>query len=287
MSLAMAVAMTGFAQKPVVKKTDLANQPVKMNAPVLKGNEAPAADFGQQFVLPSVSNNTVTRDRDYQFEEYQIMTTNYDLQTNSALGNRIATWPDGSAAFTATWDHSGNTSFPDRGTGYNFYTPDSKGFGEEPEVRIEPIKAGWPSIAAQGDGEILASHAHSKVQIYKREMKGQGEWENIWESDVNTTWPRIATTGNGQYVHLVSAEQNSSNTLQNYVYYSRSTDGGQTFSELAYPPEVDVEGMYRYDIGADDYVVATNGDNIAILFGGINYDLFYIISHDNGETWEK
>ena len=285
LSLAMAVAMTGFAQKPVVKKTDLANQPVKMNARVLKGNETQATDFGQQFVLPSVSNNTVTKGDD-RFDEYQIMTTNYDLQSNSALGNRIATWPDGSAAFTATWDHSGNTSFPDRGTGYNFFSPED-GFGDEPEARIESVKAGWPSIAAMGNGEILASHANSKVQVYKRETKGQGEWENVWESPVNTTWPRIATTDNGQYVHLVSAEQNSSNTLENYVYYARSTDGGQTFTELAYPPLVDVEGMYRYDIGADDYVMATNGKNIAILFGGLNYDLFYIISHDNGETWEK
>ena len=280
MSLAMAVALTGFAQKVTLKKSDLSKQSVKTSVRELKGNETPALSFEQE-VLPKASTSRSLRG----YSEYNIMITNYDLQTNSALGNRIASWPDGSAAFVATWDNTGTTSYGNRGTGYNYF--DGEDFGEMPENRIENAYSGWPSITAAGNSEILASHASSKIHLYKRETKGQGEWENIYNTEMNTTWPRIGTTGNGQYVHLVSAEQNSSNTLQNYVYYYRSTDGGVTFTEPAYPPMVDVEGMYRYDIGADDYVMATNGNTVAILFGGLNYDLFYIISRDNGETWEK
>ena len=287
MSLAMAVAMTGFAQKPVVNKSDLAKQPVEMSARVLRGNEAPSNDFGQQIAVPTVNSNRVAKGMDYPYEEYEAMTTYYDLQTNSALGNRIAVWPDGCAAFTATWDNTGSASYGNRGTGYNFYIPDMKGMGDQPNNRVESSYSGWPSIATSGESELLASHASSKVHLYKRDVKGEGDWNNIWNSEINTTWPRIGTTGDGQYVHLVSAEQNSSNTLENYVYYARSTDGGETFTELAYPPLVDVEGMYRYDIGADDYVMATNGNSVAILFGGMTYDMFYIISRDNGETWEK
>ena len=277
----MAVAMTGFAQKPILKKGDLANQPVKMSARVLKGNEAPAMNFSTPETMPKALNQNATRD----FTEYETMVTNYDLQTNSALGSRIATWNDGTAAVVATWDNSGSSSYDNRGTGYNYF--DGSDFGEAPENRIESVFSGWPSIAPMGEGEVLVSHASSKLHLYKRDMRGEGEWENTWNSEINTTWPRVGTTHNGQYIHIVSAEQNSSNNLINYVYYTRSTDGGQTFSQIAYPPMVDVEGMYRYTIGADDYVMATNGDQVAILFISNNYDLFYIISRDNGETWEK
>jgi len=278
----MAVAMTGFAQKVIVNKSEIANKPVKMAPRVMLGTEtAPAMNFNQE-VMTKATRTHSSRD----FEETQIMTTGYDLQSNSALGNRIATWDDGSAAVVMTWDNSGTTSFSNRGTGYNFY--DGTAFGEEPIERIEDAYAGWPSITAIGEGEIVASHYGSKVHMFKRDVKGEGEWNNIYNSEINVTWPRVATTGNGQYVHLVCDEQVTTFTpSRSYVYYARSTDGGQTFSELAYPPMVDVEDMYRYEISADDYVIATNGDNIAILFGSVNYDLFYIISHDNGETWEK
>ena len=281
-ALALAVSMTGFAQKVVVKKGDVANQPVKVQARTLKGNEAPAMSFEQQEVITKA---TQTR-RERGFEEAQIMTTNYDLQSNSAVGNRIATWDDGSAAVVMTWDNSGSTSYSNRGTGYNYY--DGASFGDEPENRIEDVFSGWPSITAAGEGEIVASHANSKVHLYKRDIKGEGEWNPIYDSDINCTWPRVATTGNGQYVHLIADEQVTTFTpSRSYVYYARSTDGGATFSEMAYPSLVDVEGDYNFQISADDYVIATNGDNIAILFGALNYDLFYIISHDNGETWEK
>ena len=280
-TLAMAVATTGFAQKHLLKKSELTNQSVKMEAPVLKGNEAPVLNFEQ----PEVITKAATHNSSRYLDEYQIMTSYYDLQTNSALGSRVATWADGTAAFVATWDNTGTSSYGNRGTGYNYF--DGSSFGDEPEMRIESAYSGWPSIAPCGDGEILASHANSKIHVYKRETKGEGEWQNTFVTSTNTTWPRIGTTGNGQYVHIVSSLQNSSNTLENYVYYYRSTDGGQTFSDLAYPPLVDVEGMYRYTIGADDYVMATRDNTVAILFGGLNYDMFYIISHDNGETWEK
>ena len=180
MSLAMAVAMTGFAQKPVAKKSDLAKQPVKMSPRVLRGNEAPVMNFGQQEVITKAAQHNSSRG----FDEYQIMTTYYDLQSNSALGNRIATWDDGSAAFVMTWDNTNTTSYGNRGTGYNYF--DGESFGDEPEMRIEDAYAGWPSITAAGEGEILASHYGSKVHLFKRDVKGQGEWTNIYDTPINT-----------------------------------------------------------------------------------------------------
>lgn len=287
----MAVATTGFAQVKGVSQ-EAKNASVTRQKPSAVRTIDGAAAQGIQFNMPQ---NMVNSSRSLDdFDEYTTMTTNYDLQSNSALGNRIATWADGCASFVATWDHSGQTSFPDRGAGYNFYTPDTKGMGDEPEVRQEPMKSGWPSIAACGDGEILASHA-TGVNVYYRPTKGQGEWTllNNWGADYGSpTWPRVVCSGpNDEYVHLVMCKQISlpDGSLDNHVYYVRSTDRGQTWSEMIDFPGInnDLDGDYRNQLSADDYVMAANGNKVAVMFGSYTTEVFYMISNDNGATWER
>ena len=289
----MAVAMTGFAQRASVSN-DVKNASATAKRPAAARQIDGSAAQGIQFSMPQ---NMVSTSRSLDdFDEYQTMTTNYDLQSNSAIGNRIATWPDGSASFVATWDHSGQTSFPDRGAGYNFYSPD-QGMGDEPEVRQEPMKSGWPSIAACGDGEILASHA-TGVNLYYRPTKGQGDWELIynWGNDYESpTWPRVVVSGpNNEYVHVVMCKQISlpDGTLDNHVYYVRIKHVGDTWEvpqELLDFPGIDnsADGEYRNQLSADDYVMAANGNNVAVMFGSYTTEVFYMISHDNGETWER
>ena len=251
MSLAMAVAMTGFAQRVVVSN-DAKSACATAKKPAAVRQIDGSAVEGIQF---SMAKNMVSNRSLDDFDEYTTMTTNYDLQSNSALGNRIATWADGSASFVATWDHSGNTSFPDRGAGYNFYTPDMKGMGEEPEVRQEPMKSGWPTIAACGEGEVLASHA-TGVNLYYRPTKGEGEWELIynWGNDYGApTWPRVVVSGpNNEFIHLVMCKQISlpEGGYDNHVYYVRVKHVGDTWeipTELNDFPGVDNEadGEYR------------------------------------------
>lgn len=281
-SLALAIGMTGFAQRAShnfkVGK-DIVRTAQRNVERVVDGSEANPI----QFTMPErmVTN---TRDVFNDFEDFEIMSSNYDLQSNSALGNRIAVWPDGSAAFTATWDFSGSTSFPDRGTGYNFYDP-ANGFGDAPEERQEPMKSGWPSITKCGDGEILVSHA-SGTNVYYRPTKGEGDWTLVHNFE-DCTWPRVVASGpNDQYVNIVMSTSSPSK-----IWHARSTDGGQTWSDPEeFPTEVfdnAEDGMYKGSFGADDYVMAANGNNVAVLFGSYTTDVFYLISHDNGETWEK
>ena len=279
-TLALAVAMTGFAQRNFSNATKTAEKPSALR--VIDGS----AMEGIQFDMPQHMVQ-VSRER----EEWGTMTTNYDLQSNSALGNRMTSWPDGSVANVATWDHSGNTSFPDRGAGYNFY--DGSSFGDEPEVRQEPMKSGWPSIVACGDGELLASHA-TGVNLYYRPTKGEGEWTLLknWGADYNSpTWPRVVCSGpNDEYIHVVMCKQISvGDSYDNHVYYTRSTDRGQTWSELIDLPLIDNtdDGEYRNQFSADDYVMAANGNNVAVLLSAYTTEVVYIISHDNGETWER
>lgn len=281
--LALVVGMTANAQvKASYKKSEAYKTPVLTSIEQLKGNEpAPTMTFAPSEVMTKVATHNSSRG----FEEWETMVTLYDLQSNGALGNRIATWEDGTAAVVATWGDDGAGGYTNRGTGYNYFDGDA--FGDLPEARIEgSVYSGWPSITPFREGEILASHGNSNVNLFKRDHKGEGEWESFHTFN-NWTWPRIVTTHDGEYIHVIFAEQDASNTLINYVAYSRSTDGGQTWSEPADPPMVDVAGMYRNDIGADDYVMAANGDRVAILFAGAFYDLFYIYSEDNGETWTK
>ena len=283
LSLALAIGMTGFAQKNAKSIMATAQKPNPER--VIDGSQVE----GMQFNMPESMVRTPRHTRS--FDEFITMTTNYDLQSNSALGNRIASWPDGSASVVATWDHSGNTSFPDRGTGYNYFNGND--FGDEPEVRQEPMRSGWPSIAPCGNGEVLASHA-TGVNLYYRPTKGQGEWTLLqnWGSDYGSpTWPRVICSGpNDEYIHLVMCRQISSgDTYDNHIYYTRSTDRGQTWSELIDFPGVDndFDGEYRNQLSADDYVMAANGNDVAVMFGGYTTELFYMISHDNGETWER
>ena len=282
----MAVAMSGFAQKAVVKDA-YKNATVTMEKRSDFRMSDGSAVQGIQFAMPE----HMVQNRDY--TDFTTMTTNYDLQSNSALGNRIATWPDGSASFVATWDHSGNTSYPDRGAGYNFYNAESAAIYDEPEERQEPIKSGWPTITACGNGELLASHGGSptSTHVYYRPTRGEGDWTEVAVLE-NVQWPRIVCSGpNDQYVHVIGAHQEGNSTIgyTNFLHYVRSTDGGQTWGEIMDMPLVDntAEGEYKNSFSADDYVMAANGNDVAILIGSYTTDLFYIISHDNGETWEK
>ena len=289
-ALALAVAMTGFAQRPVAKN-EAKNISVTVQKPSDLRQVDGSAAQSMQFNMPE---HMVKASRSLDdFSEYQTMTTYYDLQSNSAIGNRVAVWPDGTAAVTATWDYSGNVSFPDRGTGYNYY--DGNDFGDEPVVRQEPMKSGWPSIATCGDGELLASHA-TGVNLYYRPTKGEGDWELIfnWGNDFGApTWPRVICSGpNDEYVHLVMCKQISlGDGYDNHIYYVRIVRAGDSWNvgELIDFPGLDndADGDYRNQLSADDYVMAANGNNVAVMFGGYTTEVFYMISHDNGETWER
>ena len=291
--LALAIGMTANAQvKTAYKKGEAFKTPVLTRLPELQGKDnAVDMNFTPTEVMTKVANHNAAK----AYDEWETMTTIYDLQSNSMIGNRIAVWEDGTAAVGYTWSSDGG-SYTTRGTGYNYY--DGSDFGDQPEERVEPRKSGWPSLTTAGNGEILTSH-QTGVYMYKRDTKGEGDWNDIQHflSDNyhgygcgEWTWARVATSGdNDQYVHVVMADQftDGNGNNRSIVTYTRSTDGGMTFTEVDNPPLVDPENDYLLDISADDYMIATNGDKVAILFASMNYDLFYIYSEDNGETWTK
>ena len=279
LSLGLLLGATTFAQNQALPKNDAMKQSVLTSVRSAEDIMTPAMNFAPTASVAKAVVTKTSTSKDFTWEEGLLMTTRYDNQSNAAISNRIAAWADGSVAYTATW--SSDDDLVTRGTGYNYAGADFQ-FGNEPTERVETMKSGWPSICAYGNGELLASHAGA-VNIWYRATKGTGAWTQL--SNIPTyRWPRIATTENGT-VFVICADQDTQNTLLNYVRMFKSTDGGVTWTEDPFFTALDAE--YNHLIGPDDYVVATNGNTIAVMFCSMTYDVFYVISEDGGATWEK
>ena len=225
--------------------------------------------FGQSKVSPS---------------EQMIGKTRYDTQTNKSFGSRFHRFDDG--RMVATWiGGMQDDAFPDRGSFYNYF--DGTIWTENPNniYRIEDDRAGWPSWAPLGYGEVIASHDATTVNLWSRASVGTGMWTKKSTLTGTNTWARICV--NDGVIHLITSE-NISNA--NPLYYSKSTDGGVTWNPQRAPfntifPDFDYNpGCYN----GDSYVWAepVNGI-IALALAGSTGDLVIYKSADNGATWEK
>lgn len=289
LSLGLAMGFSAFAQKTVVKS--------ELN----RVNVTKGAAFGTEVVTntaetfaPKTQQSVVTNRYSHR-EESEVIHTTYDLQSNSFLANRMYQRNDGSIGVVTTFSMAENASAADRGTGYNYYNGNE--WGEMPEARIESERTGWPSIAPWGaEGEIIVNHS-SGVNYLIREKAGEGEWtmgtipapaglEGL-PSGLNPTWPRVATSGpNNEVIHVISAAQDANDGNASYTFYARSTDGAQTW-DVSYGPLFN-DGDHYNIYSADDYAIATNGDNVALLYcGGITGHAVVYMSADNGLTWER
>ncbi|HNW76987.1 MAG TPA: hypothetical protein PKJ28_08895, partial [Bacteroidales bacterium] len=104
----------------------------------------PVRAFSIGDVIPGQSVPNATVSLKATLEDPVTGTTKYDLQTNAATQNRIYLYPDGTIGTTFTMSHV--NTFSDRGTGYTYF--DGVDWGDQPSVKIESVKAGWPSYEA-------------------------------------------------------------------------------------------------------------------------------------------
>lgn len=225
-------------------------------------------------------------------------TTRYDLQTNEACQNRMYVYPDGTMGGTWTMG-SVETSFPERGTGYNYYNGTT--WGTAPSVRIESVRTGWPSYNPwKGGGEIVVAHnSTTSLVMNTRTVKGTGSWTQTNAPTAPSgapgiCWSRTITSGpTNLFVHVIALTLPSANGgavykgLDGALLYWRSPDGGTTWDVNGVQiPGLDSSNYVAF--GGDEYAWgAPHGDTIYFVAGGPYSDLYLMKSYNNGTTWTK
>ena len=222
--------------------------------------------------------------------EATIGQTIYDLQSNSAIMNRIINHPNGT--ISATWTMIAPNGVPaDRGTGYNYF--DGTSWGPMPTARIEPTnRTGFVNIATSASGREM-SIAHSSTApgmlITSRPTVGTGAWTEdatVLGAVSEDTWAKAIAGGtNGESVHAIWNANNAGlNSQYSSLLYSRSLDGGVTWPILR-TVLPDLDATHYRGFGGDAYSIDSNGDTIAFVVGDFDTDLILLKSTDNGTSW--
>ena len=292
LSLSLALGFSAFAQQRVAK--DELRSATARAKKELAGKEL-SMPTATQFA-PQSQQSAVVRN-DYSNLE-QTMWSTYDLQSNQYVANRMFQRPDGSVAIAATMSHEYNQTANDRGTGYNFYNADEGVWMDMPEDRVEPFKTGWPSIAPwKITGEILLAHGNGHMQCFTRDVAGQGAWdyrgalpdypEGYPYTTEYPTWPRVVTCGeNNDIIVAVAVLQHSISSdetdLQTVMWRSEDAENWT----ISYGP-LHETGWDHNQFSADDYCMAANGNNVALLYSGcLTNSTWMFKSKDCGLTWE-
>ena len=288
LSLSLVLVLGAFAQQRVAKN-DIVPLKVSMNKTVVGNDVATSAATNY---VPQTSKSVVVNRYD-NMDDFETMTTTYDLQSNSWCSNRMYQLPNGSVGVVGTMSHEPNQTASDRGTGYNFY--DGNEFGDQPDNRIEPFRTGWPTICQyKENGEVMISHA--PVHCWIRETAGEGEWQDMgllpdhpdgYPYDEDLAWPRIATTGdNHEIIHVIADLQHSGDVTEHHQVYYRSEDGGQTWITDFSPLQQDGEEANHYS--ADAYNIASNGHTVAIIYSDdLQSHVVMYKSTDDGHNWDR
>jgi hypothetical protein len=223
----------------------------------------------------------------------------YDMQSNSSPMERVVCWPDGTLA--AAWIKADQTSYADRGTGYNYN--DGTAWGTAPSTRIESQKTGWPNLCMwNGNGELVLSHnSTSTLVMMTRPVKGTGTWTQTLGptgpvgsggGPLPLLWPRAITNGaTHQNIHVIVMTEPTANggTLYNgldgALLYYRSTDGGTTWDKQAVQLPNLTSTNYNGFTGDAYAWIEPHGDTIAFLQGDVWNGTFLMKSFDNGTSW--
>ena len=154
---------------------------------------------------------------------YPVGWSTYDLQTNASISNRFV---HGAEGLLAAWTFSADfdSSFPDRGTGFNKERTANIAdsliadgncewnycqWNEAPGQRIESNRTGWPAIAQLDNGNVaIVSHSSIEDSLV---LSVRDDSEGYWvETSIPSTldggrlWPRMVNGGlDGNTLHVI------------------------------------------------------------------------------------
>lgn len=235
------------------------------------------------------------------FDFVQIGNTYYDLQTNASVGRRAILHDDGTITMAWTISAAPSTTWPDRGTGINYY--DGTSWAAMPTQRtegntIDGRRTGWPSIGVLANGNVYTighDFEDGGLIMTTNTGKGKTDWtlqaKKLSYTGGEPIWNR--TANNGDILHVLTNFSGQSDVpdvfiegIENPTTYSRSLDGGKTWTdEHILLPGYDSTRYLRG--GGDNYAIDVRDSVVAIVIGGMTRDLSVWKSTDNGDSWTK
>jgi len=257
-----------------------------------------------ELLLPLRAGNPFTSATAINTNGITIGLTVYDLQTNSAIQNRIKYHGNGkvSAIWTFGIDAPG---FPERGMGYNYRTDFTSEWVNNPGyldinniTRVENIRTGFGSldrIAGKGD-VVLAHNLNGTLQLSTNNNVGETTFASAPVTVLDSLfWPRMVVGGpDGKTVHIIALTTPTSGDpaglpfqgIDGALVYARSTNGGQTWDQAkVLLTGIDAANYKRF--GGDGYAIDVRGNTVAFTAGDLSHDWFMMKSTDNGDTWTK
>lgn len=228
--------------------------------------------------------------------------TTYDYQQNGAMGNRVAVDDQGYVHFS--WMHSATDGFADRDIYYNMWDPTQNKLMSETGTKVSgSAKAGYTTLGLLSDGRtVVAFHHDPNANNTPRsavvvELSPQlGVFGSPVDIDATTVpeqpvWPHIVV-GADNVIHVIAhvSVTDEANIPYNYryLYYSRSTDGGKTFSKWK---------VIAQDAG-NDAAIATSVDGKKVTIAwmsafpitgtgqyAMSGHIKYVESTNSGSTW--
>jgi len=215
-------------------------------------------------------------------------TTQYSVQSSGVSANRIAFDAAGGVHFT--W-MVGSSMF-DRNVRYNFLDEDGQWLASGGVQVNEVNGGGYPTLAINADNAAMVTYhnvSNNYVNLAVDLFRGMGIFEYFDPPDNipgggNAFWPQVAFSANGD-IHILSVQHTQDQGVYPKMIYTRSTDGGQSWTATETVAEVAL---------LNGCITASPDGKVAIVylepvisgeFSQVKNDVCYYISED-GRSWE-
>ncbi len=214
-----------------------------------------------------------------------IGSTLYDYQSNASMPRRVHNYTSGKV--TCIWNGSmQDTNYSDRGTFVNHF--DGTQWRTNPVARVENKIVGWSTLAVTTNAE----HVIAEPNIISSNT-GPGTAFDTSRTFTNLTYlrgPHAAASAQNIHVVMASAEPDSLTGFVAPIFYTRSTNGGQSFEPMtaSFATAAGYDSSkHAGDVGPNAYSIDALGNTVAILVLGVTEDVVLLKSTNNGTTWTK
>jgi hypothetical protein len=239
--------------------------------------------------LPDVTAIPWNRDLALDSPGIVVGTTEYDYQTNGSTGNRAFFDTDGGVHFVWMRGSGGSYPPPQRAVYFNYV--DNAGNWLVPEIGQNISQAngdGYTQISGTSDNRAAAAYHSSATDfvIYAVDnFPGMGIFSYFDPPDfidLQCYWPYLTLDRNDN-IHVVMQENANEAGAPQAIGYTRSSDGGETWSSLA---NVDTLETLSHVV-----VASPVSDKVAIVYthprdyNSQYYNDAYYIESEDGITW--